>query len=143
MTPPPRPPGLLRTVDSVQLPVPDLDEGLAFYRSRLGHELLWRSQTAAGLRLPDGDAELVLQVRDPRPEVDFLVDGVDQAVARLVATGARVLAEPADIPVGRVAVVADPFGNPLTVVDLSKGRYRTGPDGTVTGVAPPPPPPPG
>jgi predicted enzyme related to lactoylglutathione lyase len=140
MARPPRPDGLLRTVDSVQLPVPDLDQGLAFYRDRLGHELLWRSQTAAALRLPDGDGELVLQTRRPQPEVDFLVDAVDQAVARLVAAGARVLVEPADIPVGRVAVVADPFGNPLTVVDLSKGRYRTGPDGTVTGVAPPAPP---
>ena len=121
-----RPPGLLRAVDSVQLPVPDLDQGLAFYRDRLGQELLWRSRTAAGLRLPDGEGELVLQLRRPQPEIDFLVDSVDQAVARLVAAGARVL--------------ADPFGNPLTVVDLSKGRYRTDPDGTVTGVAPPAPP---
>jgi hypothetical protein len=36
-----------------------------------------------------------------------------------------------------VAVVADPFGNPLTILDLTKGRYRTDPDGNVTGVAGP------
>jgi hypothetical protein len=34
-----------------------------------------------------------------------------------------------------VAVVADPFGNPLAVVDLGKGRYVTDADGNVTGVA--------
>jgi len=34
-----------------------------------------------------------------------------------------------------VAVIADPFGNPLTVVDLSKGRYVTDAEGNVTGVA--------
>ena len=71
---PPRPKGLLRKVDCVGIPVPDLDRGLAFYRDRLGHDLLWRSETAAGLRLPDGDSELVLQTRDPDPEVDFMVD---------------------------------------------------------------------
>jgi hypothetical protein len=70
-------------------------EGLAFYRDRLGHQLLWRTPTSAGV----------------------------------------VVVEPFDIPVGRVAVVADPFGNPLTIVDLTKGRYKTDADGYVTGVA--------
>ncbi len=31
-------------------------------------------------------------------------------------------------------MVADPFGNPLVLLDLSKGTFQTGPDGTVTGV---------
>jgi hypothetical protein len=33
-----------------------------------------------------------------------------------------VVTEPFDIPVGRVAVVADPFGNILVPVSLDKGR---------------------
>jgi hypothetical protein len=41
---------------------------------------------------------------------------------------------PFDIPVGRVAVVADPFGNTLVLLDLSKGRYVTDGAGEVTGV---------
>jgi predicted enzyme related to lactoylglutathione lyase len=134
MTEPTRPRGLLRKVDCVQVPVPDLDCGLAFYRDRLGHELVWRSESAAGLRLADGDTELVLQTQRPEPEVDLLVDSVDQAATELVRAGGRVLVEPLDIPVGRVAVVADPFGNPLTILDLTKGRYVTDPDGNVTGV---------
>lgn len=127
--------GLLRTVDCVQLPVPDLDAALAFYRDRLGHPLLWRTGTAAGLRLPDSGTELVLRTDQPQPEVDFLVASADQAAAELVAAGGRILVEPFDIPVGRLAVVADPFGNPLTILDLSKGRYVTDLDGNVTGVA--------
>ena len=129
--------GLLRTVDSVQVPVPDLDDGLAFYRDRLGHRLIWRTATAAGLRLPGSDSELVLRTDQPEPEVDFLVDSADRAAAQLVAAGGTVLVEPFDIPVGRLAVVADPFGNPLTILDLSKGRYVTDPEGNVTGVAGP------
>jgi hypothetical protein len=34
-----------------------------------------------------------------------------------------VLSPVEELPVGRLAVVADPFGNPLVLVDLSKGRY--------------------
>jgi predicted enzyme related to lactoylglutathione lyase len=127
--------GPLRKVDCVQIPVPTLDDGLAFYRDRLGHELIWRSETAAGLRLAGSDTEIVLQTERLQPEVDFLVDEIDQAVAELTRAGGTVLVEPFDIPVGRVAVVVDPFGNPLTILDLSKGRYVTDADGNVTGVS--------
>jgi hypothetical protein len=36
-------------------------------------------------------------------------------------------------------VVADPFGNSLVLLDLSKGRYVTDDTGLVTGVAGEPP----
>jgi hypothetical protein len=67
--------------------------------------------------------------------VDFLVGSVDQATSQLTRAGGTVVVEPFDIPVGRVAVVADPFGNPLTILDLTRGRYLTDADGNVTGVA--------
>jgi predicted enzyme related to lactoylglutathione lyase len=67
--------------------------------------------------------------------VDYLVDSVDQAATQLTQAGGRVVVEPFDIPVGRVAVIADPFGNPLTILDLTRGRYLTDSDGNVTGVA--------
>jgi hypothetical protein len=52
-----------------------------------------------------------------------------------VFASARLVTEPFDIPVGRVAVVEDPFGNELLLIDLSKGRYRTDADGSVTGIS--------
>jgi catechol 2,3-dioxygenase-like lactoylglutathione lyase family enzyme len=123
---------LLRKVDCVQIPVPDLDTGLRFYRDGLGLELKWRHATQAGLRL--GDSELVLQTERPGPEVDFLVDSAEDAVRQVESLGGALLSGPEDIPVGRVAVVADPFGNPLVLLDLSKGTFQTDPDGNVTGV---------
>ena len=126
--------GVLLGVDSVQLPVPDLDAALVFYRDRLGHELLWRTDTAAAVRLPRNAAELVLRTEPPEFEVDFLVQSVDDAVGRFTAAGGTSAVRAFDIPVGRVARVADPFGNVLTVVDLSAGRYVTDPGGAVTGV---------
>jgi predicted enzyme related to lactoylglutathione lyase len=50
------------------------------------------------------------------------------------ALGGTVLSRAQDIPVGRLVKVADPFGNSLVLLDLSKGIFQTGPDGTVTGV---------
>ena len=123
---------LLRKVDSVQIPVPDLEAGLRFYRDGLGLELKWRHATQAGLRL--GDTELVLQTERPEPETDFLVDSAEEAVRRVMAAGGRVLAGPLDIPVGRLAVVGDPFGNSLVLLDLSKGTFVTDDNGNVTGV---------
>jgi hypothetical protein len=129
---------VLRMVDAVTVPVPDLDQGLACCRDQLGHDLLWRDDERgqAGLRLPDGVTELVLSTRlDYAPT--WLVASVDEAVDRIVTAGGRVLVEPAAIPVGRLAVVADPFANELVLLDLSTGRYATDDEGHVTGVTPP------
>jgi len=127
--------GLLRRVDAVQVPVPSLAEGLAFYGEALGHRLLWRNDAIgqAGLALPDGDSELVLTTTRPY-EPNWLVDDVPTALTHITTHGGTVLTGPLDIPVGRAAVVQDPFGNTLTLVDLSKGLYT--PDGTVTNVQP-------
>jgi lactoylglutathione lyase len=84
--------------------------------------------------LPTATPKLVLQTQRPQPEVDFLVDSVDQTATQLTRAGGTVVDEPFDVPVGRVAVIADPFGNPLTILDLTKGRYLTDADGNVTGV---------
>ena len=91
---------LIRKVDCLRLYVPDLEAGLAFYRDRLGHELIWRSTTAAGLRMPDTDAELVVQTEEQRQEVDLLVDSADKATAFFEQAGGKVIVPPFDIQIG-------------------------------------------
>jgi catechol 2,3-dioxygenase-like lactoylglutathione lyase family enzyme len=130
---------LLRKVDAVQLPVPDLEAALAFYRDRLGHALVWRTTTAAGLRVPDSEAELVLQTERPEPEVDWLVGSAEAAAARWVAAGGTLRVAPFDIQIGRCVVVADPFGNILVLLDASRGPLQTDAQGRVTGNAAPDP----
>ena len=130
-----QPAPLFQKVDAVTVPVPDLDSGLRFYRDHLGHALLWRNDAVgqAGLELPDTDTELVLTTQlDYAP--NWLVTSADDASAAVCTAGGRLLTAPFDIPVGRVAVVADPFGNTLVLIDLSKGRYTTDDTGSVTGV---------
>jgi lactoylglutathione lyase len=122
---------MFQKVDCVRLRVPNLEEGLRFYQGNLGHELHWRrGDTEAGLRMPESETELVL-FTDPvdslvgSPEVDLLVQSTDIAAGRLTDLGGRMVREPFDIPVGRCAVVEDPFGNRLVLLDLSKGILKT------------------
>lgn len=124
---------LLRKVDCIRLYVPDLEAGLAFYRDRLGHELLWRTRSAVGLRLPESEAELVLQTEDHRPEVDLLVDSADAAARSIEQAGGKVLVPPFDIQIGRCVLIEDPWGNPLVLLDASKGLLATDIDKNVTG----------
>jgi predicted enzyme related to lactoylglutathione lyase len=127
---------LLRKVDAITVRVPDLDSGLLFYRDGLGHELRWRNDEIGqvALALPDCDTELVLSTElDYQP--NWLVESADDAARAFESAGGRLVAGPFDIPVGRVAVVADPFGNVLVLLDLSKGKYVTDVDGSVSGVA--------
>jgi predicted enzyme related to lactoylglutathione lyase len=119
---------LFRKIDCLSLPVADLDAALDFYSNRLGHELLWRSSTVAGLRLPDSDAELVLHT-DARPmETDITVESVPDAVLRFSEAGGHVLNGPFEIAIGLCAVVADPWGNVLVLLDTSKGLLKVDDD---------------
>ena len=127
------PMALIRKVDCVRLYVPDLEDGLAFYRDQLGHELIWRTETAAGLRLPESEAELVLQTEDQRQEVDLLVDSADEAARFIEQAGGQVIVPPFDIQMGRCAVIQDPWGNPLVLLDTSNGLLKTDAEGNVTG----------
>jgi lactoylglutathione lyase len=113
-------PPSFRKIDCVRLPVDDLDEAIGFY-GRLGHEVTWRRPTQAGLRLPESDAEIVLQTELPEQEIDFLVDDADWAADRFTRIGGRLIEGPFDIEVGRCAVVEDPFGNKLVLLDLRYG----------------------
>ena len=124
---------LFAKVDCIRLYVPDLESGLAFYREHLGHSLIWRTATAAGLRMPGTEAELVIQTEQALQEVDITVASADEAVQRFAEAGGQVIVPPFDIQIGRCSVVRDPWGNQLVLLDSSKGMLATDQDGNVTG----------
>jgi predicted enzyme related to lactoylglutathione lyase len=128
--------GILRYVDAVTVRVPDLDSGLAFYSGVLGQDLMWRDDSigAAGLRCPESDTELVLTTEHGY-EPNWKVEAADTVAELFSQQGGRVVAGPHDIPIGRLAVLEDPFGNVLVVLDSSKGTYQTDEGGRVTGVS--------
>ena len=128
---------VLRKLDAVMIPVTDLDAGISCYVTGLGHRLLWRNDVVgqAGLALPEGDTEIVLTTTLPY-EPTWLVDDVLAAAEQFRSVGGELVSGPMDVPVGRIAVVADVFGNRLALLELSKGRYTTDADGTVIDVVP-------
>lgn len=128
---------LLRKVDCIEIAVPDLESGLAFYRDQLGHSLIWRNEKSAGLRLPDSDTEIVLQTERPKLDVDFLVDSADDAARQFKAVGGSVIVPPFDIQIGRAVVVQDPFGNTFVLLDTSKGLLVTDATGNIIGIQQP------
>jgi predicted enzyme related to lactoylglutathione lyase len=117
--------------------VADLEQGLAFYRDRLGHALLWRTEEAAGLRLAEDRSEIVLHTERLPIEVDLKVESADAAAARFQEAGGEVVVQPFEIQIGRAAVVKDPWGNQLVLLDDSKGPLVTDAQGGVIGVGTP------
>ena len=104
---------LFRKVDCIRLSVKDLNSGIAFYRDKLGLELIWKTQHAVGLRMPDDTTEIVLHTEPKAPEIDLKVQSA--------------------IQIGRCVVVRDPWGNELVLLDSSKGLLKTDSEGNVIG----------
>lgn len=104
--------------------VDDIDTARDFYLRVFGMLPAWRDATSAGLKFPESDAEVVLHniaSIPARVDVTYLVDDVVAAVAALTAEGCAIAAAPFDVAIGKCAVIADPFGTPLTIIDMTKG----------------------
>jgi predicted enzyme related to lactoylglutathione lyase len=115
---------VLRKIDCVMLRVADLDAAAAFYGRVFGLRPLWRDATSIGMGLPETDAEIVLHTMAGLPEVHYLVDDVRAAVATYRAAGCRVRVEPFEIAIGWCAVLEDPDGNAVAVLDMTTGPRR-------------------
>jgi lactoylglutathione lyase len=124
---------LLRKIDCYMLKTHDLDEAVAFYGGRLGHPMLWRTAEAVAFEIPESEAELVVHT-ELGPEVYFLVDDVDAAYRSLLKSGATSIKPPFEIQIGKCAIVRDPLGNRLAILDQSKGKLVTDSKGNVIGV---------
>lgn len=123
--------GLFRKVDCHSLPVDDLDKALDFYQAKLGHELIWRDESAAGMRIPESNAELVLHTENRPIETDFTVESVPVAIKTFTESGGEVVVEPFDIAIGKCAVLRDPWGNKIVILDNSKGLLQVDQDKNV------------
>jgi predicted enzyme related to lactoylglutathione lyase len=124
---------LIQKVDCIRLYVTDLKSGLLFYREKLGLELIWRTDQAIGLRMPDDVTEIVLHTEKKVPEIDLKVEKADDAAIQIEKAGGKVVVPPFDIQIGRCVVVEDPWGNELVFLDSSKGLLKTDEGGNVIG----------
>ena len=115
---------MLKKIDCIMIHVADLEAATAYYSEVFGLRPLWRDEVSVGLGFPETDAEIVLHcIPDlPNPvEVHYLVDDVQDAVRRFRDKGCQILVEPFDIPIGQCAVIQDPFGIVLSILDMTQG----------------------
>jgi lactoylglutathione lyase len=118
------PPTALRKIDCIMVRVGDLEKAREFYLRVFGMQPTWRDATSVGLRFPESDAEIVLHnIPDipARVDVTYLVDNVITAVVALKAEGCNIVEPPFEVAIGKCAVIVDPFGTPMTIIDMTKG----------------------
>jgi|SRR5215204_2770478 len=115
---------MLRKIDCVTIRVEEPEAAALYYSGVLGLRRLWQDETSVGMGFAETDAEIVLHCNSEIPsrvDVYYLVDDVICSVRVLRQNGCTVLAEPFDIPIGKCAVVRDPFGTTLSILDMRKG----------------------
>lgn len=108
--------------------VDDLAAGVLFYCDAFGLRELWRDEHSVGLGMPETDAEIVLHTDEGMPhrvEVHYLVDDVEAACAEYQRKGGTLVVPPFAIPIGKCAVLADPFGTTICILDMSSGPRTT------------------
>ena len=128
--------GLLVNID-----VPDIAAGIAFYTTALGLsvgrrfgddfvELVGRAAPIYLLRKDSGTpigpagGDVRRYERHWTPiHLDFVVDDLDQARALVLAAGAVQEGETCDAPYGRLAMFADPFGHGFCLIEFNAEGY--------------------
>jgi predicted enzyme related to lactoylglutathione lyase len=125
---------MLKKIDCIMVKVEDPQKARDFYVRVLGMRQVWSDEAegSIGLRFPDGDGEIVLHRIASIPskvDVTYLVDDVPVAVKTLEREGCTVVAGPFEVAVGKCAVIVDPFGTHLSLIDLTNRegvRARSG-----------------
>ena len=131
-----RPLGLLLNID-----VPDIEAGIAFYTNALGLtlgrrfdadfvELLGREapiyllRKSAGTPIgPDGGDTRRYSRHWSPIHPDYVVDDIEAATARALAAGAVQEGETRDAPYGKLAMFADPFGHGFCLIEVNEEGY--------------------
>jgi len=128
--------GLLLNID-----VPDIEAGIAFYTTAFGLRV-GRRFDAEFVELIGRDAPIYLLKKDEGTSIgpaggdtrryarhwcpihpDFAVDDMDAAVARVIAAGAVQEGETAELPYGKLAMFADPFGHGFCLIEFNAHGY--------------------
>jgi predicted enzyme related to lactoylglutathione lyase len=125
----------------LNIDVPDLEEGIAFYTAALGLEVgrrlgpdfvelngrdvplyLLRKDAGSAIGPAGGDRRRYERHWSPI-HADFVVADIDSAIARATAAGARQEGETCDAPYGRLAMFADPFGHGFCLIEFNEAGY--------------------
>jgi predicted enzyme related to lactoylglutathione lyase len=121
--------------------VSDLEKAIAFYRDGLGltpgrrYKNHWMemlgaqapidllTEQAGSSPTPRAAAVRTFERHWTPVHLDFVVANLDEAVQKAVTAGATVAHEARARPYGRIAVLADPFGNGFCLLEMQGRGY--------------------
>lgn len=115
----------------VYIGVTDLQHGMAFYTRGLGLRL--RRRLAPNWVELEGASVPIFLLRSDRPRdfsgpwtvhLDFITEDLETAVRQAQAAGAELQRVIQERPWGRMANMADPFGNSFDVIEFAPGGYE-------------------
>ena len=128
--------GLLLNID-----VPDMERGIAFYTAAFGLEV-GRRFDSGFVELTGRDVPVYLLCKDEGTPIgpaggdrrryrrhwspvhaDFVVGDIEAAIARATAAGAIQEGETCDAPYGKLAMFADPFGHGFCLIEFNEAGY--------------------
>jgi len=110
--------------------VKGLEKAAGFYEENFGLKRTWSDDEnkMVGFVFEKSDSEIVLHGNAdlPNPDFSFLVENVEDFCLAYEAAGGRVMARPFEVRCGNFAILADPDGNKIPIIDLAKfgGRPR-------------------
>ena len=125
----------------LNIDVPDIEAGIAFYTAALGLKLgrrfdsdfvelvgrdvpLYLLRPDAGTPIGPAGGDVRRYERHWSPvHADFVVDELDGAIARAVAAGAVREGGTCEAPYGRLAMFADPFGHGFCLIEFNSEGY--------------------
>ena len=112
---------MLLRIDRLILRVPNLQSATRFYTQTFGLKLLKQDNRVASLRFAEDEAELILHTDPdlPAEAIYYRVNDVRDLYARREALKLQFLHPPTAVARGYRAVIKDPFGNVLMIVDRS------------------------
>jgi catechol 2,3-dioxygenase-like lactoylglutathione lyase family enzyme len=123
---------MLRGIDRLLLRVPNVPAAVTYYRDVLGLSVTREQARVASLKFANDSAELILH-SDPDLPADatyLLVDDVRDLYARRNALKLKFISPPARVTRGYQAIVKDPFGTVLHLLDRSDESSVTARDGS-------------
>ena len=125
----------------LNIDVPDMEQGIAFYTAALGLEV-GRRFDPGFVELVGRDVPIYLLRKDAGTTIgpaggdsrryqrhwspihpDFVVDDIAAATARAISAGAVQEGETCDAPYGRLALFADPFGHGFCLIEFNAEGY--------------------
>lgn len=114
----------LLKIDNIMYRVKDLEEGERFYREVLGLKKVWedKERKMIGFQLEQSDSEIVIQNNPDLSdfELSYLVENVEEFIKEREGQGLKVASGPIDVRTGKYAVLEDPDGNKIPIIDLTK-----------------------